>query len=212
MGGIREENLQQDIAGIAQAYLQSSRDALSRALDDTVFLPALCDIANALSDCLARGGKILIAGNGGSAADAEHFATELVVRFLRHRPSFAAMALTTNGPLLTAAGNDLGFDQVFARQIEGIGRPGDAFIAISTSGQSPNVLAATKTARRLGLTTIALCAKAGPLAEMSDHALRAPCEETPLIQQVHMAAAHAICLLLEGRLSRDGDDAFPAEI
>jgi len=158
----------------------------------------LADIARMWALALAAGGKILLFGNGGSAADAQHIAGELVSRFLIERQALAAIALTTDTSILTAIGNDYGYDRVFARQVEALGRPGDVAVGISTSGRSPNVLAALDAARARGLATAGFTGAAGgPLAERVDLCFRVPSESTPRIQEAHLAAAHAICELVE---------------
>ena len=131
-----------------RASMAESARVLERLAAETA--PAVETAGRALADCLGSGGKLLLCGNGGSAADAQHVATELVVRYLADRPAIPAIALTVDTSILTAASNDLGFEHAFARQVEALGRPGDGLIAISTSGTSPNVVAAVRTARRAG--------------------------------------------------------------
>lgn len=161
---------------------------------------AIVAVANHLAGVLIGGGKVLLCGNGGSAADAQHIAAELVVRFRRNRLALPALALSTDTSVLTAAGNDYGFERVFARQVEAWGRQGDVLIAISTSGQSPNVLAAAETARSLGLFTIGLTgSRPSPLAAAVDVVLAVPSEQTSLIQQAHIAILHLVCDLVEQR-------------
>ena len=150
---------------------------------------------------LAAGGKILLFGNGGSAADAQHIAGELVSRFLRERQALAALALTTDTSILTAIGNDYGFERVFARQIEALGRPGDVAVGISTSGRSPNVVAAIDVARSRGMATVALTGEGGgDLLGRVDVCFRVPSTSTPRIQEMHIAAGHVICELVEHAL------------
>jgi D-sedoheptulose 7-phosphate isomerase len=147
---------------------------------------------------LRAGGKVLAFGNGGSAADAQHFAGELVVRFLRSRPALAALALTTDPSVLTATANDLGFDQVFRRQIEAHGRPGDVALGISTSGRSPNVVLALTSARERGLLTVALTGNGGGLLPpLADVLIDVPHPETPRIQEVHGMVIHLLCEIVE---------------
>lgn len=151
-----------------------------------------------LTGCLKAGGKILVAGNGGSAADAQHFAAELVGRFLRERRALAAIALTTDTSILTALSNDYGFDLVFARQVEALARPGDVVVAISTSGNSLNLLLAIKKARELGCKTIGLLGRdGGKLAAEVDLSLIVPSDETPRIQEMHALLVHIFCDLIE---------------
>jgi len=154
--------------------------------------------ADLMITALKAGNKILACGNGGSAADAQHFATELVVRFLHDRVALPAIALTTDTSILTAAANDTGFENVFSRQVRALGQPGDVLVAISTSGNSPNVLAAAQVARLRGMKIIGLMGeKACQLVELSDLPLLIPSTFTPSIQQAHMAVLHVLCELVE---------------
>jgi D-sedoheptulose 7-phosphate isomerase len=178
--------------------LEASRAVLAAALADKGFVEAVARAAGIVTGALRAGRKILFAGNGGSAADAQHLATELVVRFMVDRPALPAIALTTDGSLLTATGNDLGFDHLFSRQILALGQAGDVFIALSTSGRSPNMLAACKAARERGLTVIGFTgAKGDAMAALCDLTLRVPSGTTSLIQQVHVAVGHTICAIAE---------------
>ena len=157
--------------------------------------------AAAIRTALAGGGKLLIFGNGGSAADAQHFATELVVRFERQRAAIAALALSTDTSVLTAAANDFGFDRIFARQIEALGRPGDVAFGISTSGTSANVLRGIEGAAAAGLQTVALTGRdGGPLGAVARIHINVPERSTARVQEVHMTVIHAICALVEERL------------
>jgi D-sedoheptulose 7-phosphate isomerase len=159
------------------------------------------DIAAALRmvrDTVARGGTLLFCGNGGSAADAQHLATEYVVRYMRNRRAYPAIALTTDSSLLTATGNDFGFDQLFARQIEAIGKPGDLLIIHSTSGNSPNVLLAADAARAKGIPVLSLSARdGGALKGRSDLCLVVPTDRTDRAQEMHLCIQHAICDAIE---------------
>lgn len=191
-------------------------DALSRSLGEGAGVrdelarecaaPAAAAAA-AIAGCFRRGGKVLLFGNGGSAADAQHLAAELVGRFSTDRRALPAIALTTDTSTLTAVANDLGFERVFARQIEALGRRGDVAFAISTSGGSANVLAAVETARVHGLRVVALTGgDGGALAEAADVAIVVPSESTPRIQECHLALEHAICEAVEQLLfSGDGE-------
>jgi len=158
--------------------------------------------ASLIAQSLQRGGKLLLCGNGGSAADCQHVAAEFVGRLTqdRSRQALPAIALTTDTSFLTAYTNDMGFEGVFARQIEAIGTAGDVLLAISTSGSSPNVIAGVAAARSKGLAVIALLGEAGALAESADVAIRVPSRDTQLIQQVHLAVEHLICHLVEQAL------------
>jgi D-sedoheptulose 7-phosphate isomerase len=158
--------------------------------------------ARRMAAVLRDGGKLLLCGNGGSAADAQHLAAEFVNRFLRERAALAAIALTTDTSVLTSIGNDYGFDRIFARQVEALGRPGDVLIAISTSGNSPNVLGAALAARGLGLWTVGLTGgDGGGLARAVHEAFIVPSRETPRIQEVHITLGHALCELAEDLLA-----------
>jgi D-sedoheptulose 7-phosphate isomerase len=159
-------------------------------------------IAETIATAFRNGHKLLIAGNGGSAADAQHIAGEFLSRLNFDRNPLPALALTTDSSVLTAIGNDYGFERTFERQVRGLGRPGDIFIAVSTSGRSPNVIAALKVAREGGLSTIGFTGTtgAGLMRPLCQHCLVAPSEKTPLIQQIHIVAAHAICGLVEAKL------------
>lgn len=148
-----------------------------------------------------NGGKILVAGNGGSAADAQHLAGELVSRFFFDRPPLAAIALTTDSSILTAIGNDYGYEDVFARQVQAHGRAGDVFIAISTSGNSPNILKAIEAAKVLGLVVIGLTGRSGgKMKGLCDVCLCAPSDSTPRIQECHLVIEHSLCSCIEETL------------
>ena len=161
-------------------------------------------VAEHIITTLHAGGKVMVCGNGGSAADAQHFAAELVGRFRRERPGWAAIALTVDSSVLTSLSNDNGFEQVFARQVQALGRLEDMLVAISTSGNSINVLAAVEAARVMGVRTVGLTGEGGgALAEMVDHHLAIPSSNTAYIQQGHIAVLHMFCELVEERLTRD---------
>ena len=165
-------------------------------------------VAQRMAEVLRRGGKLLFVGNGGSAADAQHLAAEFVNRFQRDRRALAAIALTTDSSILTSIGNDSGFDQIFSRQVEALGRPGDLLVAISTSGNSPNVLRAVEAARALGVFSIGLCGgSGGALATTTDETFIVPSPETPRIQEAHITLGHAWCALVEDLLA--GEYATP---
>ena len=152
-------------------------------------------------DCLRSGGKILICGNGGSAADSQHIAAELVVRFALNRRGLPALALTTDTSIITAGANDLGFEEVFRRQVEALGRKGDLLIAISTSGRSPNVINAAEQAKAQGMSVIGLTGAAeGPMDRIADLVLHVPSADTARIQESHIAIGHLICDLVEQEL------------
>lgn len=165
------------------------------------FSGEIAELAEETASVLAAGNKIMFCGNGGSAADAQHLATEYVVRFQRDRPALPALALTTDTSLLTAAANDLGFEQVFARQVTALGQPGDMLVLHSTSGQSPNLLRAAEAAREAEVKTVALLARGGgPLAEVVDRALVLPTQEGARAQEVQLAIGHIVCEIAEERV------------
>lgn len=179
-------------------YLVRSRNTIQAALDDPSFAIAITDIVEAIADALGHGRKLLLAGNGGSAADAQHLAGEIVSRMNYDRAPAAALALTTDSSVITAIGNDYGYDSLFERQILGLGCPGDVFIAISTSGRSPNILRAIDAAREKRMIIVGLTGSTGgEMASHCDICLRAPSDSTPLIQQIHITAGHIICGLVE---------------
>lgn len=158
-------------------------------------------LVDASAETLDSGGKILLFGNGGSASDAQHIATEMTVRYGKDRPPLAALALNTDTSAITAAGNDLGFESIFARQIEALGRPGDLAVGITTSGRSPNVLRALETARSKGLVAAALSGKGGGgLPGLADPLLIVAADDTARIQEVHITLGHMLCKALEVRL------------
>jgi D-sedoheptulose 7-phosphate isomerase len=152
-------------------------------------------------DTVSRGGTLYFCGNGGSAADAQHIATEYVVRYMRNRRAYPAVALTTDTSLLTAAANDFGFDRIFARQVEALARPGDLLIIHSTSGNSPNVLEAAKAARAKQVRVLAFSARdGGPLKQLADHSVIIPTARTDRAQELHLCIEHLICELVEQAL------------
>lgn len=160
--------------------------------------------AAAIVKSIRSGGKVVIFGNGGSAADSQHIAAELVGRFKKERNALPAIALTTDTSIITALANDYGYDVVFSRQVEALGRKGDIAIAISTSGKSKNIIEAVKVAKRLGLTTIALTgASGGDLKRTCDISISVPSEDTPRIQESHCLIGHIICELVEEECAKD---------
>jgi phosphoheptose isomerase len=187
-------------------------DAAQAALDETIALHqrvradrlgAAVAAAAAIGESLRQGGQLLVFGNGGSAADAAHTAAELVGRFRRERRGYRAIALTADPSVITSIANDYGFQRVFARQVEALGRPRDVALAITTSGESANVLEALRAARTVGMTTIALTGRdggaAGPLADVH---VNVPSDATPRIQEVHRTLLHVICDLVESDLAQ----------
>ena len=163
----------------------------------------LLEVGLRLVECLRSGGKILAFGNGGSASDAQHLAGELVGRFLRDRPGLPALALNTDPSVITAIGNDMGYDAVFRRQVEAHGRPGDVAIGISTSGRSPNVVEALRAARQRGLLTVGMTGGGGGrLGGLVHYLVDVPHHDTPRIQEVHTMVVHVLCQLVEEGMSR----------
>lgn len=181
--------------------MQASARTLQAMQDDAALRAALQRTAEACVASLRAGGKVLLAGNGGSAADAQHIAGELVSRFEFDRPGLAAVALTTDTSILTAIGNDYGYERLFARQVQALGRAGDVFVAYSTSGNSPNIVAALRVAREMGLVTVGLTGnRGGAMNALCDHLLAVPAAETPRIQEGHLVLGHILCGLIESTL------------
>ena len=177
---------------------------MAAMLADQGLMAATAAAAQACIASLTQRGKILLAGNGGSAADAQHIAGELVSRFAFDRPGLPAMALTTDSSILTAIGNDYGYEKLFERQVQANGNAGDVFIGYSTSGKSPNVLKAFEAARSAGLVTIGLTGnRGGPMHELCDHLLAVPSDCTPKIQEGHLVLGHILCGLIENAIFAD---------
>jgi len=184
-----------DEAGIRHA-VESSLALKRRFFAQSAGL--LLEVGGRIAVSLLAGGRVLVFGNGGSAADAQHFAGELVGRFQKERSGLSALALTTDPSVITAVGNDLGFQAIFRRQVEAHGRAGDVAFAISTSGRSPNVVEALKAAREHGLLTVALTGEGGgALAPLADHLIAVPSRETQRIQEVHGMVVHVLCEIVE---------------
>lgn len=207
MGGqfvIRTDRTTLILARIA-AHFEESVATKKRVVETQ--LDVLADIALLLVEALRDGKKVLFCGNGGSAADSQHLAAELIGRFGRERASLPAMALTTDTSILTALANDYSYDYVFARQIEAFGRPGDVAIGITTSGNSPNVLRAMETARARGMKTIGLSGEGGgKLENLTDICLCVPSRNTSHIQETHITVGHVICDLIERELFDEHGD------
>ena len=196
-----EQRIQQQFFDSADLKYQSA-EALTRPIADAV---------SAVVGCITAGGKVLACGNGGSASDAQHFAAEFIGRFERERPGLAAIALTTDSSVLTAIANDYDFTQVFAKQVQALGAPGDVLIALSTSGNSPNVLAAVDAARARDMTVVALTGRGGgklreKLLETDVH-ICVPHERTARIQEVHILALHCLCDAVDLQLLGEQDNA-----
>jgi len=186
--------LQDFIAG----ELRKTASVIGALVADAELARTIETVARLCVKALRDGNKLLLAGNGGSAADAQHLAAELVSRFYFDRPGLAAVALTTDTSALTAIGNDYGFERLFSRQVDALGRKGDVFIGLSTSGNSPNILKALDEARLKGLVTVGLTGQGGGrMAALCDHCLRMPSSETPRIQEGHIVVGHTVCALIE---------------
>jgi D-sedoheptulose 7-phosphate isomerase len=201
---LRENNL--FVMGVPmRTYISSKISEAQRVmtlmLADEGLLLRMEEAAQACIECMRAGGKILLAGNGGSAADAQHIAGEFVSRFAFDRPGLPAMALTVDTSILTAIGNDYGYEKLFARQVQANGNKGDVFIGYSTSGTSPNILRAFEEARKQGLVCIGLTGnRGGPMLELCDYLLEVPSNDTPKIQEGHLVLGHILCGLVEQAL------------
>ena len=191
--------------------MPDSSSILDRAINGSIetlqslkkLQPQVARAADFIADCLTNGNKLLICGNGGSASDAAHFATELVVRFAKDRPAYPAICLTGDGGLLTAAANDYGFDEIFARQVAAFGVPGDLLICLTTSGKSKNVLRALEEARPRKLKTIAFLGRdGGSTVGIADVDLLVASDSTARIQEAHQLLLHVICEAMESRLAQ----------
>jgi D-sedoheptulose 7-phosphate isomerase len=188
-----------DLAAFFEAEFAEHNDVARRT--ETALSDAFAKLVQACATSIRSGGKLMFFGNGGSAADAQHLATELTVRYKADRTAIAAIALTTDSSALTAAGNDLGFERVFARQIEALGRRSDVAVAISTSGKSANIIAALKQARAMGITTVAFGGSdGGAMPGLADHLLLVPSKTTARIQEMHISLGQMLCAALEMEL------------
>ncbi len=186
---------------LAVARIHDCTSVMQSLLESATYLSTVVKVADTMTKCLRSGNKILFFGNGGSAADAQHLAAELSGRFLKERKSLTGWALTTNSSVLTAIGNDYSFDEVFARQVQGIGTPGDLAFGLSTSGNSPNVLRALDVAREKKLVTVGLTGRlGGKLPSAVDHCICIPSDQTPRIQEAHILTGHILCELIEETL------------
>ena len=183
-----------------QAQVKDSASVKKALLADEAALRKIAAVAQLLIDTYKAGGKTLWAGNGGSAADAQHMSTELVSKFRMERKGLPAMALTVNSSTLTAIGNDYGYDRVFARQIEACGKAGDVFIAISTSGNSVNLVKAVEACKAGGLVTVALVGARACALDICDYVIRIPSEDTPRIQECQTLIGHILCDAVEQSL------------
>jgi D-sedoheptulose 7-phosphate isomerase len=183
---------------IVRRQLQQSLNTLTKVLDDDSVHQSLIESARVTAEAMQNGRKLLVCGNGGSAADTQHIVAELVVRLTVDRPALRAIALTTDSSILTAIGNDYSFEHIYSRQVEALGQPGDVLLAISTSGNSPNCLRALECARRLSLTTVAFTGNGGgKMAPLADINVIVPCNVTMNIQESQLALEHIFCMLVE---------------
>lgn len=186
------------IPGLVAQQISESISVKQAMLDDSGLIAQVESVAALIVETYREGGKVLLAGNGGSAADAQHIAAELVSRFSFDRPALPAMALTTDTSILTAIGNDYGYDSLFSRQLQANARPGDVFIAISTSGNSANIVRALEAAAELDLITVGLSgAGGGSMADLCQHCIKIPSNDTPRIQEGHITIGHILCASTE---------------
>ena len=195
----------EDLLTRAAEQLRESAANLAAMAADEALHGTLAEVAEVCVTALKRGNKLLFAGNGGSAADSQHLAGEMVSRFNYDRPGLPAFALTVDSSVMTAIGNDYGYEELFRRQLQAVGRPGDVFFGISTSGRSPNVLAALRQAREDGLVTVGFTGRdGGEMPALCDYLLRTPSDATPRIQEGHILMGHTICCLVEQQLFPQG--------
>jgi D-sedoheptulose 7-phosphate isomerase len=193
-----------DFVQCVSKLIEASIATKQSLLKDSETISTVANVSQILISALKQGNKVLLCGNGGSAADAQHIAAEFVGRFAFDRPALPALALSVNTSCVTAIGNDYGFDQVFSRQLEALARPGDVAIGLSTSGNSPNVLNAMSTAKKMGLHTVALTGRTGgKLRNSADHCICAPSDETPRIQECHILIGHIISEIVEREMFQE---------
>ncbi len=195
------------MSDVIKDELSTSLELLRKLIEDHSLHQQIENVVDLCTESLGRGNKILFAGNGGSAADAQHWAGELVSRFYFDRPGLPAIALTTDTSILTAIGNDYGYESVFSRQIEALGVEGDVFFAISTSGNSANILRAIEVAKERRITVVGFTgASGGKMSDSCDTCFRIPSSSTPKIQEGHEILGHMICALIEKEIFGDGED------
>ena len=194
-------NTSRDYVGSIKAQLRELTGLLIELERNKDFVSAIMKTCETLEECIMRGNKILIAGNGGSAADSQHFAAELMVKYMIERDPIRAIALSADTSILTAVGNDYGFDDIFKRQLEGLGDSGDVFVAITTSGRSRNIIKGIYQSKKMGIRTVALCGKAGLDQGLEcDNIISVNSHSVPRIQEVHGLIIHCICKKLEHSL------------
>ncbi|MBU0720571.1 D-sedoheptulose 7-phosphate isomerase [bacterium] len=185
--------------------IKKSYETKQAIYENEALLDMIEDVSKKCVELYRGNNKTILAGNGGSAADAQHIAAELVGRYGFDRPSIPSLALTTDTSNLTAIGNDYGYDKVFSRQLEGMGQEGDIFIGISTSGNSVNIINAFESAKKKGITTVALVGRdGGKMAKMADYAIVVPSDSTPRIQESHILIGHILCDIIEKEIFGDG--------
>jgi len=183
---------------LIKSQIEGSISTKQALLSDAQLTGLIDEVASVVVAAYKSGNKTMLAGNGGSAADAQHIAGEFVSRFYFDRPGLASIALTTDTSVLTAIGNDYGYEKLFSRQVQAQGKPGDIFIGISTSGNSPNVIKALETCKEMGIISIGLTGeKGGAMADLCDYCIKVPSNETPRIQEVHILIGHIICCIVE---------------
>ena len=186
---------------VIESQVRASINAKIAVLEDPALLAQVETVSKIVVDAYKNNKKTLLAGNGGSAADAQHIAGELVARFHFHRPGLPSIALTTDSSIITAIGNDYGYEYLFSRQVEAMGNEGDVFIGISTSGNSPNIIKALEACKEKGIITVGLTgAGGGKMNELCNHCIKVPSNETPRIQEVHILIGHILCYLVEDTL------------
>lgn len=189
---------------VIESQIRSSIQVKTLVLEDAALVAQIAGVSQLIIDAYKNGNKTLLAGNGGSAADAQHIAGELVARFHYDRPGLPSIAITTDSSIITAIGNDYGYERLFSRQVEALGNAGDVFIGISTSGNSPNIVKALAACKEKGIISIGLTgASGGKMAELCDYCLKVPSNETPRIQEVHILIGHIICLIVEEAMFPD---------
>jgi len=177
--------------------IEASITVKQHLLGDESLLVRIVDVGTKMTETVQRGNRVIFAGNGGSAADAQHLAAEFVSRFEFDRPGLPSLSLATDTSMITAIGNDYGYERLFRRQLEAQARAGDMFVGITTSGRSKNVLEAFKVCAGLGVTSVALCGQGGELEGLVDHVIRAPSAHTPRIQECHILIGHMLCAQVE---------------
>ena len=191
-----------NVTGMIKEFIEDSISVKKALLEDENFIKAIQEAIDLLINCFKNGNKILIAGNGGSAADSQHFAAEIVCKFKKQRKAYPALALTDNSSIITAWSNDYDFKSVFSRQIEAFAKPGDIFIGISTSGNSENIISGVSKAKEMGLKTICLLGRdGGKLKNRADITLIVHSNDTPRIQEAHIMLIHIICEQVEKNFS-----------